>query len=210
MQSKQVTKLCWADVEFKMCSCSSSHVFKVLQNFLLPSPLNCKHSNTLVQFYFSTTFICTENKVQAEYILTLLQLLSLLIYQIVSVTCGFSVEASCGCCPPSRANRLVASLRAQYLIESKLPSVSQQSLKWLLAQHVCPFSLINSYGAKRNVLPCLSCYIQALLSSPRHNECFSEWSKTTEMQRRDFISYYIASTNSNAYISTPKYQTLAE
>lgn len=50
---------------------------------------------------------------------------------------------------------------AQDLIESKLPSVSPQSLKWLFARHVYPFALINSYGAKRNVLPCLSCHIRA-------------------------------------------------
>lgn len=56
---------------------------------------------------------------------------------------------------------------AQDLIESKLPSVSPQSLKWRFAWHVCPFALINSYGAKRNVLPCLSCHIRAPDVFPR-------------------------------------------
>lgn len=94
----------------------------------------------------------------------------------------------CGCCcPPSWAKRLVASLRAQYLIESWFPSVSQQSLKWLFAQHVCPFPLINSYQAKRNVLPCLSCYIRALQSFPLSEWVFSHRSKNTEIQSREFI-----------------------
>lgn len=56
---------------------------------------------------------------------------------------------------------------ARDLIESKPLSVSLQSLKWLFARHVYPFALINSYGAKRNVLPCLSCHIRAPNVFPR-------------------------------------------
>lgn len=54
--------------------------------------------------------------------------------------------------------------------------------KWLFAQLLCPFPLINSYQAKQNVLPCLSCHIQALQPSPYRKKCLQMCGDPTENQ----------------------------